>query len=77
MGTEDIDADEVVPITHLPFYIPPTKSIAKVTKDPNSVKFQVSTPMVLKNVPSEGNFLARIPYLKMEDWDLGDHAKFP
>lgn len=39
----------------------------KVPKNPDSVKFMVSTPLLPKNVFFEGNLLAQIPYFKMED----------
>jgi len=65
MGVEYIDTEEVVPITRLPPYVPPRKSIGKVTKDPESLKYKVFTP------------LARVPFFKMEEWDMGDHSKFP
>lgn len=34
-------------------------------------------PLLPKQDPFEGPWLARVPLLKMEDWDLTDHAKFP
>jgi len=37
----------------------------------------VSTPLLPKNVVFEGTLLGCIPMLKMEDWDLADHEKFP
>jgi len=77
MGIKEIDADETVSITRLPPYIPPRKSMAKVNKDPNLAKFQISTLLLPENIPFEGNLLAQIPYLNMEDWDLGDHTEFP
>jgi len=48
-----------------------------VPKDPDNVKFIVSIPLLLESVLLEGNLLACITHLKMEDWDLGDHDKFP
>jgi len=33
-------------------------------------------PLLLEQVPFEGPQFARIPFLKMEDWDLADYAKF-
>jgi len=52
-GIEEIDANEVMLITWLLPYIPLRKSTAKLTKDPNSVKFMVSTPLLLENIPFE------------------------
>lgn len=77
VGTKDIHREEVVLITQLPPYVPPRKSIAKVAKDPNSEKYKVFTPLLLEDVVVEGDLLAWVPFLKMEDWDLGDHLKFP
>jgi len=48
MGIEEIDADEAVSINRLPPYIPPRKYTTKVNKDPNSIKFMVSTPFLLE-----------------------------
>lgn len=67
MGIEEIDADEAMLITQLPPYIPLRKSTTKITKDPDSTKFMVSTPFLVENVPFEGNLLAIILYLNMED----------
>jgi len=55
----------------------PRKSMVKVPKDPDSMKFMVSMPLLLENVLFEGQLLNQIPILKVEDWDLGDHEKFP
>jgi len=76
MGIENISTKDIKPITRLLPYIPPRKLIAKVTKDPDSSKYKVFMPLLLEEVPIEGNLLARVPFLKMEDWDLGNHAKF-
>lgn len=40
-------------------------------------KFSISTPLLLEQVPFEGSWLAQIPLLETEDWDLADHARFP
>ena len=77
MGIENINIEGTKPISRLPPYIPPRKSTAKVTKDLDSLKFKVFTPLLLKEVPIKGELLARVPFLKMEDWDLGNHVKFP
>lgn len=58
MGVEDIDTEEEVLITQLPPYIPPRKSIAKVTKDPDSVKYKVSIQLLPEDVPMEDDLLA-------------------
>lgn len=76
-GIEEIDVEDVEPITQLPKCISPRKSTAKVPKDPDSVKFMVSTPLLVEIVLFEGQLLAWIQNLKMEDWDLGDHDNFP
>jgi len=76
-GIEDIDAEGVKPMIRLPKYIPSQNGKAQVMKDSDTKNFTVSTPMLPKQVPFEVPRLARIPLLKMEDWDLVDHAKFP
>lgn len=76
-GTKDINDEGIAPITKFPNYIPPCKGNAKVTKDPDSNKFVISTPLLLEEVPFEGLHLARIPLLKMEDLDLANHDRFP
>ena len=37
----------------------------------------VSTPLLPEKVEFEGTKLARIPILKIKDWDLTDHERFP
>lgn len=74
---EEFDAEEGEPITWLSKYIPSRKGKTKVTKDPNSRKFTVSTPLLLEQVEFEGTILARIIVLKMEERDLVDHEGFP
>lgn len=46
-------------------------------KDPDSGKFIVSTPLFPKHVEFEGTVLKHIIVLKMEDWDLTHHERFP
>lgn len=75
-GVEELDAEEGDPITRILVYIPPWKGKSKVTKDPNSGKFMVFMPLLPK-VVFECMLLAHISVLKMEDWDLIDHEKFP
>lgn len=71
-----MDAEEVKPITQLLEYILPWKGKTKVTKDIDSRKFSVSTPLLPKQVEFEGTPLVHIPILKMEGWDLVDHEWF-
>jgi len=61
----------------LPKYIPPWKGNAKLTNDPNIKKFIVSMPLFPEHAPFEVPRLMRIPLLKMEDWDITGHTKFP
>jgi len=49
----------------------------KVTKDPDAAKFLINTPLLPEGITFEGPGLAWIAYLKMEDWDLDDHERFP
>jgi len=76
-GVEDIDAEGMEPIIKLPKYIPLQKGKMKITKDLDLEKFTISTALLPKQVPFEGLRLTRSPLLKMEDWDLMDHARFP
>lgn len=66
-GIEGIDAEGVEPMTRFPKYIPPWKGKAKVTKDPDTGKYTMSTPLFPEKVVFEGLRLARIPLLKMEN----------
>lgn len=74
---EDINVEDIDPISRLPAYMPPQKSTSKVTKGPNAVKYNVFTLLLPEDIPIEGELLAWIPSLKMEDWDLNDHGKYP
>lgn len=76
-GIEEIDVEEGESMTWLPKYIPPWKATTKLPRDPNNAKFMVTMPLLLEKVVFEGILWARIAPLKMEDWDLGDHKKFP
>jgi len=46
-----------------------------VAKDPNTIKFKVFTSLLLEEVPIEGELFARVPQIRMEDWDLNDREK--
>lgn len=76
-GIDEVDLEEVQPITWLLRYIPPRKSMTKVPKDLDNTKFMVSTPLLPKSVMVEGPLLAQIPNIKMEYKEFGDHNKFP
>lgn len=76
MGIENISEEGAKPISRLWSYIPPRKPTTKVTKNPISLKLEVFTHFLPEEVPIEGDLLAWVPFLKMEDWDLGDHEKF-
>lgn len=69
MGIEDINVEGMETISWLSLYIPPRKPIAKVTKDPDSLKFKVFMPLLPTKAPIVGDLLARVPFLKMEEWD--------
>lgn len=49
----------------------------KVPKDPDVRKFLLNTPVIPEGITFEGPRLAWIPHLKLEDWDLADHERFP
>lgn len=74
---EDISVHEVEPIFWLPPYMFLRKPTARVTKDPDAVKFSICTPLMLEDAPFEGALLVQVPQLHMEDWDLAIRAKFP
>jgi len=65
------------PISKLPDYIPLHKGKVKFTKDLDSVKFLINTPLLPKSITLEGLRLARIPHLKMEVLGLANHERFP
>lgn len=69
-GIEDIDVEEGEPMTQLLKHIPPHKAITKVPKDPENVKFMVTTQKLLKKVVFEGTLLAYILTLK---WRIGTY----
>jgi len=75
-GTEDIDAEGADPLTKFREYIPKRKGV-KVPKDPDSDKFLIHTPLFPKHINFEGLHLALVPLLKIEDWDLAKHERFP
>ena len=64
---EDVNFNEDKPISWLPPYMPPWKLTAKVTKDPDAVKFSTCTPLQPEDVPFEGALLTQVPQLCMED----------
>ena len=49
-GVEELDVEDDELITQIPEYIPPWKGKKKVTKDLDSKKFMVSTPLLLEHV---------------------------
>jgi len=73
-GLKYIIIDEVEPISRLPLYLPPRKPMSKVKKDLNPIKYEVFTLPLLEDVPIEGELLAWVLQLKMEDWDLNDRS---
>lgn len=76
-GTKDIDAEGVEPITNPPWYIPMREGKVNITKDAYLGKFIISTSLLPEQVPFEGSWIVCFPLLRMEDWDLTDHTKFP
>lgn len=76
-GAKDIDVEGVEPISKLSDYIPLRKGKVKVIKDPDAAKFIINMPLLPENITFKGPRLARIPHLKMEDWDLADRERFP
>lgn len=76
-GTKDIDVDGVDPITKFIDYIRLRKGKTKVTKDLDTKKFISHTPLLRENITFGGLCLAQVRLLKMEDWDLDAHERFP
>lgn len=76
-GVEDIDAEGVEAILKFLEYIPLCKGKVKASKDLDAEKFSIHTPLLPKNITFEGPCLARVPILKMEDWDFADNERFP
>jgi len=72
-GVEEVDAKGVDPISMLPKYIPSWKGKAKATKDLDSGKFGVSTPLLSEQVTFEGPKLAHFPLFKIDERYLTDH----
>lgn len=71
-----MDVDEEKLITRIPMCLPPRKGKAKVRKDLGLGKFTMPALLFPEEVVFEGALLARIPVLKLEDWDLSNHEKF-
>lgn len=76
-GTKDIYSEGMESISKLLDYIPPRKGKVKVTEDPDAGKFLLKMPLLPQSITYEGPRLVWIPHLKMEDWDLVDHERFP
>jgi len=53
------------------------KPTSKVTRDPDAIKFKVFTPPLPEDIPIEGDLLARVLQLHMEDLDLNGRSKHP
>lgn len=75
-GVEEVEAKGIELIYRLPEYIPLRKGKTKATKDPDSGKFVVSTPLLSEHVTFEGPRLVCIIVLKMGDRDLVYHEIF-
>lgn len=76
-GVEDIDTKYVESILRLPTYMSPQNPTSKVIRDLDFIKFKVFTPFLPNEVLVEGELLAKVPQLRMEDWDLNDQRKYP
>ena len=76
-GVAYIDVEEVEPISRLPPYILPWNTIAmKPTKDSDTIKYNILTPLLSEKVHVEGDLLGKVPKLQMEDWDFNDCSKY-
>jgi len=77
LDVEEVEAQGPDPITRLAENVPPCKGKAKVPKDIDERKVLLQTPLLLDEIIFEGPCLGQVPLLKLEDWDLVDHEKFP
>lgn len=75
-GFVDIRVDEVEQISNFPHYMMSRKLTTKVTKDLDSIKYEIFTPLLLEAMLIEGELLAKVPNLCMEDWDLNDNCNY-
>ena len=73
---EDI-VEEVDPMSWLPKYMAQRKPVVKITKDLEKVKSHINTSLLPEKLPFEGEMFAKLPMLKLEDWDLANCVKFP
>lgn len=74
---DEVEAQGADPITWLPKNVPPRKPNIKIPKDIDESKNPLQTPLLLDKIIFDSSHLARMPLLKLEDWDLADHEKFP
>lgn len=65
------------PITRLLEYVPQCKPKSKVAKDINESKSPLQTPLLRDEITFNDPCLARVSILKLKDWYLVDHEKFP
>ena len=64
-------------MTRLPGYVPLCKPKTKVPKDIDESKTPLQTPLLPNEIVFDRLRLALVLLLKLEDWDLADHEKFP
>ena len=74
---EEVETQGVDPITRLLEYVPLCEPKTKVSRDINESKTPLQTPLLLAKIVFDRLCLARVPLLKLEDWDLADNEKFP
>jgi len=61
----------------LSLYFPQRKSNAKPVKDNKDARYGTFTPLLLQNIPFEGELLGKIPQLKLEDYEFNDQNQYP
>jgi len=74
---EEVEVQGADLITRLPQYILPCKGNTKVPKDIDERKVPLQTTLLPDEIAFKGLCLGWVPLLKLEDWDLDDHDKFP
>jgi len=67
----------VDPITWLSEYVPLHKPKSKFPKDIHENKTPLQTPLLSDEISFDGLRLAWVLILKLGDWDLAHHEKFP
>jgi len=77
MKAEEVEVQGVDCITRFREYILLCKGKTKVPKDIDERKVPLQTHLLSDEIVFKGPCLRQVPLLKLEDWDLANHEKFP